>query len=250
MAIEHVLRHDVAPGLDLGGVETMGRRVRRQEGINQFLRGDAHRLERMRDVKRVEVHHHREQHPLGDPERLDHRVERLLRALRVVLDPAGVALREAVGLVRPERPGRRKRSIHIGHHDRGPRAARVMQQLVHEQQALGSRRREHANASERRRDAGSHHRVLGLGGQHFGIELAVGLEFCDLLENRRLRRDRIERDHLGSRQTSRPRDRVIAGQEHRLLPRKRSVARVHRVSSIIFIEPVGHSLTQRPHPLQ
>ena len=232
----------------------MRRRVRRQEGIDQFLRRHAHRLERMRDVERVEVHHHRQQHPFGDPERLDHRVERLLRALGVVLDPAGVALREAVGLVGPERPRRRQRPVDVGHHDRCARAARVVQQLVHEQQALRGRRREHANAGERGRDAGGHHRVLGLGRDDLGVELAVGLEFGDLLENRRLRRDRIDRDHLGSRQARRPCDRVVAGQEHRPFSRGNTsalrVARVHRASSTIFIEPVGHSLTQRPQPLQ
>ena len=57
-----------------------------------------------------------------------------------------------------------------------------MEHFVHQQQALGRRRRENPNAGERSRDAGGHHRVLGLGRDHFGIELAVGLEFADLLQ--------------------------------------------------------------------
>jgi hypothetical protein len=247
---KHVLRDDVAPRLDLRRVEAMLRRVGRQEGIDHLLRRHEHGLERVGDVERVVVHQHRQQDFLGDPERLDHRVERFLRALGVELDPAGVALREAVRLVRPERPWRGHRPVDVHHHDRRPRPARVVEQLVHQQQALRRRCREDANTRKRCRDARRHHRVLGFGCDHLGIETSIGLEFGDLFQNGRLRRDGIDGDDFGSREARRPGDRVVSGEQHPLLTRLGIVASIHRCSSTIFIDPVGHSRTQMPHPLQ
>ncbi len=215
MAAVHVLRNHVAPGLRGLRIEPVLRRIGRQEGIHRLLRRYTHRLERMRDVERVVAHHHRQQHLLGDAERQDRRVQRFLRALGIELDPAGVALREAVGLVRPECPGRGHGAVDVGHHDRRARAARIVQQLVHQQQALRGGGGEHAHARQRGGNARRHHRVLGFGRDDLGVELAVGLEFGQLLEHRRLRRDRIDRHHLGPCQSRCPRECVVASHQHR-----------------------------------
>ena len=215
----------------------------RQVGIDHRLRRHRHRLQRVRNVERVQVDHHRQQHLLGHAVSLQHRVQRLLRTLDVELDPAGVALGQAVGLIGPEGPGRGHRAVDIGHHDRCPRAGGVVQQLVHQQQALRGGGGEDAHAGQRGRDAGRHHGMLGLDGDDLGIELTAGLELGQQLEHRRLRRDRIDGGHLGPRQARGPGHGVVAGQQHGSLV-------VHRRSSTIFIEPVGHSRTHRPQPLQ
>ena len=218
---------------------------RRQEGVDQRLRRHSHRLEGVRDVEGVVADHHRHQHALGDAKRLDHGVERLLGALAVELDPAGVALRQAVDLVGPEAPGRDRRAVDVAHHDRRTRARRVVQQLVHQQHALRGGGGEHAHPGQRGGDAGGHHRMLGLGGDDLGIERAFGGELGELFQDRRLRRDRIAGRNFRARQPRRPGNRVVAGQQHRLLD-----GFAHRSSSTISIDPVGHSRTQMPQPLQ
>jgi hypothetical protein len=50
----------------------------------------------MRDVEGVVAHHRGQLHGLGDAEGLQHGVQRFLRALAVELEPAGVALGQAV----------------------------------------------------------------------------------------------------------------------------------------------------------
>ena len=226
-------------------VDAVRRRVRRQVLVDQRLVRHPHRLERVRHVERVVAHHRRQQHAFGNAEELNDGVERLLRALAVELDPAGVALRQAVGLVGPEGPRRSHRAVDVRHHDRGARAARVVQQLVHQQQPLRGGGGEHAHPGERGRDAGRHDRMLRLGGDDLGVELARGLELAQLLQDRRLRRDRVARRDLGARQARGPGHRVVAGQQHRVV-----ACVAHRSSSTISIEPVGHSRTQMPQPLQ
>ena len=67
-------------------VEPVRRRVVRQVGIHRGLRRHGHRLRAMRDVERIEVHQHRQQRCFGNAEGLQHGVQRLLRALHVILD--------------------------------------------------------------------------------------------------------------------------------------------------------------------
>jgi hypothetical protein len=131
----------------------------------------------------------------------------------------------------------------------GARApAGVVQHLVHQQQALRRGGGEHACAGQRRRDAGRHHRVLGLGRDDLGVELAGGLELGQLLQHRCLRRDRVHRHHLRPRQPRRPGHGVVAGQQRAAPP---VAGRVFiAVSSSIAIEPLGHSRTHTPQPLQ
>jgi hypothetical protein len=78
---------------------------------------------------------------LGDAERLDDRVEHLLVVLAVVLDPAGVALRQAVALVGEDVPGRSERAVDVGQHDRQRAAGAPVQHLVHVERARATRSR-------------------------------------------------------------------------------------------------------------
>jgi hypothetical protein len=83
----------------------------------------------------------------------------------------------------------------------------------------------------------------GFGREHLGMQFAARLEFRDQFQDRRLRRDRIDRDHFGPGEPRRPGGGMVAVQEQGL-------AVAHRSSSCSTIEPVGHSRTQMPQPLQ
>ena len=78
----------------------------------------------MGEDEAVHAHHHRQRQLLGQPERLDVQVERLLVGLGEELDPAGVAHRHAVGVVVPDVDRRADRAVADGHHDRQAEARR------------------------------------------------------------------------------------------------------------------------------
>ena len=92
-------------------VEHLARLERRQEGVDLLLARDVDRLEGVREDEAVHADHHRQRELLGEPERLDVEVDRLLVRLRVELDPARVALRHRVGVVVPDVDRRADRAV-------------------------------------------------------------------------------------------------------------------------------------------
>ena len=74
------------------GVEQLPRLERRQEDVDLHLRGHLDALDGVREDEAVHADHDRRGELLGQAERLDVQVERLLVGLRVQLDPARVAL--------------------------------------------------------------------------------------------------------------------------------------------------------------
>jgi hypothetical protein len=69
-------------------IEDLPRHVGRQEGVHLLLRGHVHALVGVGEDEPVHAHHHRAGELLGEAERLDVQVERLLVGLGVELDPA------------------------------------------------------------------------------------------------------------------------------------------------------------------
>ena len=119
-------------------MEDRVRLPRREEPVDDGRVGHVDRLDRVRQVERILGDHDRETDVgvLREPERLQHRVEHLLVALRVELDPAGVALAHRVGVVGPDVPRRRDGPVDHPHHDGSPHPGSPVQELVHEQESL------------------------------------------------------------------------------------------------------------------
>ena len=161
------------------------------------LRRDVDRLVRVREHEAVHADHHRQRQLLGELERLDVQVDRLLVRLGVELDPAGVALRHRVAVVVPDVDRRPDRAVRDRHHDRQPEPGGVVERLRHVEQALARRGRVRARAGGRGADRGRHRRELGLDDQVLARrELARADEVGERLDDMRLRRDRVGADHL------------------------------------------------------
>jgi hypothetical protein len=100
----------------------------------------------VREDEPVHADHDGQRDLLGELERLDVQVERLLVGLGVELDPARVALRHRVAVVVPDVDRRADRAVGDGHDDRQPEAGGVVQRLDHVEQALARGRRVGARA--------------------------------------------------------------------------------------------------------
>ena len=146
----------------LVGVEHLARLERRQEGVDLLLRRDVDALVGVGEDEAVHAHHHRERELLGEPERLDVQVERLLVGLGVELDPAGVALGHRVRVVVPDVDRRADRAVGHRHHDRQAEAGGVVERLDHVEQALAGGRRVGAGAGGGGADRDRHRRELRL----------------------------------------------------------------------------------------
>jgi len=86
----------------LVGIEYLARLEARQERVDVPLLGDVDGFESVGEHEAVHAHHDRDGELLGQLERLDVEVGRLLGRLGVQLDPSAVALRHRVGVVVPD----------------------------------------------------------------------------------------------------------------------------------------------------
>ena len=102
----------------LGGIEHLHRIVGRQIGVDLLLRGDVDAFHRVRQDKTVDADHDRHRQFLGEPERQDVQVDRLLVGLGEQLQPTGVAHRHRVGMIVPDIDGCADRAVAERHHDR------------------------------------------------------------------------------------------------------------------------------------
>ena len=203
----------------------------------------------------ADVHRQHDVAVLGDLVGHDGGVEDFLHRLAIHLDPAGLAHHHGVLLpapdaLRAEQIARDER----GHH-RQAQARRAHIRLEHEGDARPAGRGEGAAAGERHAlqphsTACSPSTFIRL-----GLEAAVGDHLREVLDQRGLRRDRIDRDHVGPRQADGDRRRLVAFDHDRT----RRVGggtcyggdRAHRpASSIMLMARCGHSWAQTPQPLQ
>ena len=95
-------------GMRIVGAEFVAGSEGRKEGIHRLLLGHVHRIGGVGKEKPILQDHHREKDFFGDPVGLNDRVQGLLGALAIKLEPAGVPLREAVSVVAPDVPGGRR----------------------------------------------------------------------------------------------------------------------------------------------
>ncbi len=128
----------------------------RQKAVHRFLSGHIHRLHKVRNKIGLKDHHARQQDFFGNAIGLDDGVQRLLIVLDINLHPAGVSLRQGVGLVAPEGPGQGQGAVDAGHHDGGAGAGGKMKHFVHQGQPLGGGRRKGPHTGQRCRNTGGH----------------------------------------------------------------------------------------------
>ena len=213
--------------------------VGRQEGPHLLGLEDVDDLEGVREIEGVENDHDGEHHRFGDLERLHDRVLRLLVALAVDLEPAGVALREGVVLVGPDAPRRADRAVDVHQHDRKPGPDRPMDDLVHEEKPLRRGRREGPHAGRGSADARGERAVLGLDRDELRVELPLGAHLGEKLHDLRLGSYRVRGDHLD-----------VAGAHavaHGVVTHDNLL---HLPSSRVEMALRGHSVTQTRQPLQ
>ena len=176
---------------------------------------------------------------LGEPRRDQGQVVRLLRVLGEELDHTGVADQHRVGVVAVDvdRPG--EGAVAERHHDRRAHRGGDVDDLGHQGEPLRGRRGHRPRAGESGADRGAHRRVLGLDVDDLRLGRAVGDELGEGLDDRRLRRDRVDGDDVGVDLAHRVRDRLAAGEQP-------DVAH----SATIAIAPTGQTSAQIAQPLQ
>jgi hypothetical protein len=229
--------------------QRVGDPVLADEGTRLLVGEQLHRLGAVRDREPVHAHEHGEEHvgALGDPRRQQHRVVGLLRVLDEELDRARVADEHRIGVVGVDVDRPRERAVADGHHHRRAHRGRDVDDLGHVREPLGGRRRHRPGARERGADRRRHGGVLRLDVDHLAVGAPVGDERRERLDDRRLRRDRIDRDDVRVDLAHRLRD-GLAARQHEPLPRDRG----HEAcsSATMVIAPVGHISAQTSHPLQ
>ena len=163
---------------------------------------------------------------LRDPRRHHREVVGLLRVLGEELDRAGVAHEHRVGVVGVDVDRAGERAVADRHHDRRAHRGGDVDDLGHQRHPLRRRRRHRARAGERGADRGAHRRVLRLDVDDLAGRAPVGDELREALDDRRLRRDRVDRHDVRVDLPHRVRDRLAAGQylelcelRHRCPPR-------------------------------
>jgi SAM-dependent methyltransferase len=155
------------------GVEHLLRLEPREERVDLCLARELDRLHGVGQDEAVHADHHGKRDLLGELERLQVQVDRLLVRLGVELDPAAVTLRHRVGVVVPDVDGRADRPVRDGHHDRQAEAGRVEERLGHVQDPLAGGRRVGARSGGGRADRRRQRAELGLDHQVLaGLELS------------------------------------------------------------------------------
>ena len=149
----------------------------------------------------VDADHDRHRQFLGEPERLDVQIDRLLVGLGKQLQPSGVAHRHRVGMIVPDIDRRADGAVAERHHDRQAEARGVVDRLRHEQQALRGGRGIGAGARGGSADRDRQRRELAFDIDIFAIDQRAFLhQFAEAFDDVGLRRDRIGADHFGAAQ--------------------------------------------------
>jgi hypothetical protein len=182
----------------IAGVEHLTWLVWRQERVHALLSRHIHLLEGVGEDEAVHAHHHWKRQLLGEPVRLDVEIERLLIGLGIELDPARIALRHRIRVVVPDVDRRADRPVGDRHHDRQAESGGVVDRLDHVEEPLTRGRRVGAGPGCRGADRHGHRGELGLDADELaGLERAGPDGVGEILDDVRLRRDRIGADDLG-----------------------------------------------------
>ena len=130
---------------------------------------------------------------LREPRREQHQVVRFLGVLREELDDARVAHEHRVRVICVDVDRARERAVADRDDDGCAHRGGDVDHLRHQRKALRRRRGDRSRAGERRADRGGHRRMLGLDVDDLRVGLTVRDERRELLDDRRLRRDRVHR---------------------------------------------------------
>ena len=117
---------------------------------------------------------------------------------------------------------------------------RDVDDLGHQREALRGGGRDRPGAGERGADRGAHRGVLRLDVDHLAVRAPVRDELREALDDRRLRRDRVDRHDVGVDLPHRVRDRLAAGEQEPLTAS----------SATISIASTGQTEAQISQPLQ
>lgn len=219
---------------------------------------ELHGLDGMAGDETVLTDHEREADVgvLGDAGGHDEVVVGLLVVLAVELDPAGVAGAHRVAVVAMDVDGAGERAVDERHQHRLSHGSGDIEQLPHVGHAGGAGGGHHAAAGGAGADAGAHRGVLGLDGDELGVDLAVGDEGREVLDDLRRGGDRESGDNVGVdlahglQQAPAPVIGTILGFPAVLFVMASDLvadkSQSHDLPSLL----TGHSWTQRPQPLQ
>ena len=198
---ESVRTYHGADGNRILGIEHLHRLIRRQERVDVGLRWHVHALDGVGEDKAIDADHHGHRQFLGQPERLNVQVDRILIGFRKQLQPAGVAHRHRVGMIVPDVDWRADRPIAERHYDRQAEAGSVVDRFGHEQQALARGRGVGARAGCRRADGDRERREFRFHIDEFAIvQVACLHHLAEPFDDMGLRRDRIGADNFGTAQ--------------------------------------------------
>ena len=215
--------------------------VRAHEAGDVAIPKQRDRLGGVRDREAVQADEHRQQDAriLGDPRRHHHEVVRLLGVLGEELDDAGIPNEHRVRVVAVDvdRPG--ERAVAERHHDRRAHRGGDVDDLGHEGEPLGRGRGHRPSSRERGADCGAHGGVLRLDVDDLRARLSVRDELREGLDDRRLRRDRVDGHDVGIDLAHRVRDSLAPGEQPDV---------GHSVT--ISIAATGQTSAQIPQPLQ
>ncbi len=129
------------------------------------------------------------------------KIGRCLVVLGEQLQPAGIALRQRIGVVVPDVDRRADGAVGDGHHDGKAEAGGVVYRLGHEQQALRGGRGVGARAGRRSADGHRHRGEFRFDVDELARRQAAFLHHpAQRLDDVRLRRNRVGADHLRAAQ--------------------------------------------------
>ena len=218
-----------------------------------------HPLHNVRDCEPVQGVGKRDHHVrvLGDPVCDDRLVVRLLWIRPGHHHPALLTHGHEVRVITQDAERRRERSGGQVQHDRQPHPRGYRQHLEHEREAGPCGCRRCAPPGHRRANARAHSGMFALHFDELGAHKAVGHVLGELLDDERLRGDRVRGDHVGLRLAHRVCDgfRAVDGEGFApggllfLTDDHHALSSIGR-SGTISMHLRGHSTAQIPHPLQ
>ena len=172
------------------------------EGIDLGLVGQFDARSAVGKIVAVETDIDRQHHVvmLGDLEGHDGGVEHLLHRFAVHLHPAHLAHRHRILMAAPDRLRRDAVAGDDGHDDGQSHSRRAEIWLEHESQTGAAGRGISPRPGQCPALQHGKHGMLAFGVNDIGIHAAIGDQFGNVLDEGRLWRDRIHRNHVGTRQ--------------------------------------------------
>ena len=165
--------HQLIDGTGIGRIHPDAGGGRRQKAVHHFLVRDINGFKGVGKIKGVQNHHDRQIDRFSQSEGLQGGVESFLAVFTVKLDPSGVTLGKAVGLICPDIPSRSQGPVDFGHHDGQPGGRCPVQQLVHVGQPVGGGGRKCTRTATGSTDHGGHGRMFAFHIYKAGIQGAV-----------------------------------------------------------------------------